>query len=119
MIGAILLFATALPLPTPRYEFCGVSADSADQMAQAVLSAPDLQEEVGTEQWRVRSNGHDIIWSVGLPDKGGPHAVVCRHIVPKGNGSTVDMEIACDGSDAICDKVRDDFVALNRRALSQ
>ena len=117
MIGALVWVAASVA--ASQYSFCGVSADSADDMARTILKAADLEEEIGTAQWRVRSNGLDMICSIGLPDKGGPHAVVCRHITPNANGpgSVVDMEVACDGTDAVCDKVRDDFVDLNRRAL--
>ena len=117
---AVALLLTAAPLvPPPRYAFCGLSGNSADELAQAVLGAPTLQEEVGTQQWRVRWNGQDTLWSVGLPERGGPHAVVCRHVVPHGSGSVVDTNIACDGSDAVCNHVRDEFVALNQRAIPQ
>jgi hypothetical protein len=114
MISAIMLLMA--PVVDKQYSFCGLSADTADELAQIVLNATDLTEETGTAQWRVRSNNRDTIWSIGLPEKGGPHAVVCRYIVPNPNGpgSMVDMEIACDGTDAVCDKVRDDLVAYAR-----
>ena len=110
--------APAGPTVAAAEAFCGEPSGKAADLAARYSTAKDLKEIYKSNQYLAYSDDDKNPTRVyTFTAKGHPAhpAAVCRKIVKEGEAAVVKMVVVCDGDEAACANLRNDFNVMTAK----
>ena len=120
---AVTVLLVAVPVmsqtPLPESDERTIEYDSVASAARA-LAAKDGIEWREENGWAIAVDEPALaIWSFYPPDYPAYPAVVKRHVVARGQGSTIEMNVLCEASKEDCDALVRTFADMNGLPLPE
>jgi hypothetical protein len=120
-LGALGAFASAPVMATPELaiagipptplSICGVSGENIAQIRQKVMSLPGLEKlQTPTTKFEAYADPKTYhVWNFTTKEHPAHLSVACIAITPAGTGSSINIEILCINTDAVCERFRDEY----------
>ena len=110
--------APAGPTVAAAEAFCGEPSGKAADLAARYSTAKGLKEIYKSNQYVAYSDDEKnptLVYTFTVKGQPAHPAAICRKIVKEGDATVVKMVVVCDGDEAMCANLRNDFNVMTAK----